>query len=134
MMILGHLDLLKDNHITGWLGTNDEEIQPFITANGKACKLLAYGLIRPDVAEATGLHAAVGYVAEVPPLIYGATDFNLYAIAANGMMQPITQKPISGGAIDPTRLSSTFNARGAGRGPKKRFHCSGVWRQGARFH
>jgi len=94
-MILGSLDQLNGNHIAGWLGAKGEKIAPFITANGKACTLLSYGQPRPDVAEATGLHTEVGYVAQLPDITDGIIDFKLYALFANGKKQFVQQQLIT---------------------------------------
>lgn len=91
-MILGSLDQLNGNLIAGWLGAKNEAIEPFLTANGRACKLLDYGISRADVASITGLQPDVGYVAELPCNSGTTVNLKLYAILASGKIQFIKEQ------------------------------------------
>lgn len=94
-MILGHIDNLSGAHVSGWLGSITDDVRPFLTANGKACRLLDYGQTRQDVADLTGLKANVGYVAEVPDSLVGDIDLKLYALSATGKKSFVNQKKIN---------------------------------------
>lgn len=116
-MIIGYLDLFKGNQIFGWLGSFADRIQPFITANGKPCRIIATTLPRPDVAQATGLEPEVGYAAEVPHLEYGAIEFKLYALTETGKRKLIDSKTFTGAVLQPGRLCSVFDALEIARQP-----------------
>lgn len=90
-MINGHLDIVKDNCIYGWLGSRGEEVIPFITANGQPCKLLAHSMTRDDVASVTGLSPEVGFIAEIPPLEQSTVEFKLHALSFSGHLTPVSQ-------------------------------------------
>lgn len=108
-MIIGHLDTFSNGCISGWLGSFTGETFPFITANGKPCRVICANLPRADVADATGLHADAGFIAEVPHSEYSTIEFKLYAISASGA-KLITSKSFTGAAINPKRFCSVFDA------------------------
>ena len=89
MKTIGHIDLIKDEYIHGWLGSHSEEVIPVITANGTPCKLLGYHMERPDVADVTGLSPLVGFVCETPPAQTGALHIKLYALTSSGKLSLI---------------------------------------------
>ena len=108
-MIIGYLDHFTGGHILGWMGSLVDDAMPFITANGKPCLLKTNQLQRDDVAAATGLHANVGFIAEVPHTEYSEIVFELYAITTSGK-KLIDQKTFIGAAINPKRFCSVFDA------------------------
>lgn len=108
-MIIGHLDTFSSGRISGWLGSFTGETFPFITANGKPCRVICANLPRADVTNATGLDAATGFIAEVPHSEYSSIEFKLYAISASGA-KLITSKSFTGAAINPKRFCSVFDA------------------------
>lgn len=113
-MIIGHIDNLSSAHISGWLGSFTSDAFPFITANGKPCNVISATLFRPDVAEATGLNANTGFIAEVPHLEYSTIEFKLYAVTSSGT-QLISCKHFAGAAISPKRFCSIFDALNVAR-------------------
>lgn len=108
-MIIGHLDTFSSGCISGWLGSFTGETFPFITANGKPCRVISACLPREDVANATGLDAATGFIAEAPHSEYATIEFKLYAVSASGA-KLITSKSFTGAAINPKRFCSVFDA------------------------
>lgn len=108
-MIIGHIDNLSSAHISGWLGSFTSDVFPFITANGKPCNVISTTFFRPDVAEATGLNADTGFIAEVPHIEHSTIEFKLYAITSSGT-QLIDCKSFVGSAINPKRFCSVFDA------------------------
>lgn len=116
-MIIGHIDNLSSAGISGWLGSFTSDVFPFITANGKPCNVISTTSFRPDVAEATGLNADTGFIAEVPHLEHSTIEFKLYAITSSGS-QLIDCKSFVGGAINPKRFCSVFDALNVARQEK----------------
>lgn len=108
-MIIGHLDTFSGGRISGWLGSFTGETFPFITANGKPCRVISASLPREDVANATGLDGATGFIAEAPHSEYATIEFKLYAVSASGA-KLITSKHFSGAALNPKRFCSVFDA------------------------
>lgn len=108
-MIIGYLDHFTGGHILGWMGSLVDGAMPFITANGKPCLLKTHQLERDDVAATTGLHANVGFIAEVPHTEHSEIVFELYAVTKSGK-KLIDQKTFTGAAINPKRFCSVFDA------------------------
>lgn len=108
-MIIGHLDTFSGGRISGWLGSFTGETFPFITANGKPCRVISASLPREDVTNATGLDGNTGFVAEAPHSEYSTIEFKLYAVSASGA-KLITSKSFTGAAINPKRFCSVFDA------------------------
>jgi hypothetical protein len=91
-MAIGHLDVIKDRYILGWLGCQNEKVIPFITVNETPCNLLAHSTPRPDVAEVTGLPAEAGFIAEIPTSATGPVECKLFAIALSGELTLIAEQ------------------------------------------
>lgn len=109
-MIIGFIDLFQENKILGWLGSFTSQVTPFITANGKPCRIIATHTSRPDVSDATGLEPNVGFIAKVPHQASKNIEFKLYAIDRQGTTTLVDTKTFAGGCIDPKRLCSVFDA------------------------
>lgn len=106
---LGSIDRFVSNKVHGWLGSLNEDVYPYVTANGKPCEIEVYGIERKDVQGKTGLTANTGFVARLPECKYENIDFKLHAITLQGI-ELIDQKTIRGGSLVPDSISAVFDA------------------------
>ncbi|WP_429040250.1 glycosyltransferase [Aeromonas media] len=106
--VLGSIDRFVANTVHGWLGSSDQEVFPYLTANGKPCLIELTGIQRSDVEQQHGLINA-GFVAKLPQCDYGNVKFELYSISMTGI-EHVETKIIRGGTLVPDSISAIFEA------------------------
>lgn len=77
---LGHIDQLDGQHIVGWMYSSDETVVPQLLVDGRPATLLDWPTLRPDVAEALGTSAHVGFRFAIPALPAEA-QISLFAVS-----------------------------------------------------
>ncbi|WP_421291178.1 glycosyltransferase [Aeromonas veronii] len=105
---LGNIDRFVANTVHGWLGSSDQDVFPYLTANGKPCLIELTGIQRSDVEQQHGFVNA-GFVAKVPQCGHGNIKFELHSISMKGI-DHIDTKLIRGGVLVPDSISAVFEA------------------------
>jgi glycosyltransferase involved in cell wall biosynthesis len=109
MKALGSIDRFGGNKISGWVGSKNEAVFPYITANGKPCQIEVHNIERKDVAADLGIPSDVGFVATLPSTEFSNIEFKLSAISMKGI-EDVSTKVISGGCLVPDSIDSIFKA------------------------
>lgn len=109
MNTFGSIDRFVGNQISGWVGSKNETVFPYITANGKPCQIEMHNIERKDVAADLGIPSDVGFVATLPSTDFSDIEFKLSAISMKGI-EDVSTKVIRGGCLVPDSINSIFEA------------------------
>lgn len=107
--VFGEVDTFSGNQVTGWLGSKDGDVYPYITANGKPCEITEYGFSRNDVHKSMGLPEKIGFVAKLPSIEFSKIEFKLHSISMTGLRY-VKRKTILGGRLIPNSIATVFEA------------------------
>lgn len=109
VVILGEIDQFVGDQVIGWIATNENDVKPYITANGKPCLVAEIEIERPDL-KGFGWKRYFGFSARLPATEFSTIKFDLYGITLQGIKE-VTSKTIKGGCLVPDSMSAIFEAK-----------------------
>ena len=110
----GKIEECKNGRIRGWITGFNRDVRPYLTANGRPCRIDTFGLPQPQIQQEQSIGPPPGFTAVFPETAFGEQQISLHAITVDGII-PIDRMTVQSGRQVSTGVSAIANAYGVSK-------------------